>query len=49
MCIVSHTIIDNCSLILDTLVNELVYHKQNNIILHVSTVGLMTLKLFKVK
>jgi len=33
----------------DTLVNELVFHKQNNIILHVSAVELMTLKLLKAK
>jgi len=33
----------------DTLVNELVYHKQNNIILYVSIVGLMALKLLKVE
>lgn len=49
MCIVDYTIIDNCSLMWDTLVNELVYHKQNNIILYVSTVELMALKLFKVE
>lgn len=49
MCIVNYTIIDNFSLMWDKLVNELVYHKQNNIIFYVSTVGLMALKLFKVE
>jgi len=50
--IIDHKIIiDNFILMLDTLVNELVLYlyEQYNIILHVSTLELMTLKLLKAK